>query len=429
MTLKRIARASPGCISSQKKSAIAAMKSSTAMPAAPTITRRRFSGNALAAEASTYGTGISTSSMIPISWTSPPQALTAHAWPNSCSALTSGNTSARRSRFSGARTRCPRSLVSSSQCRTARSAAVPTTAAHKRKPAPPKRGRYQRSVRSRSRSGSRSGMRTASGDISLASRWRRPSCCERRSSSSTSGDTSHWSTSAAWSCPMSWITSSWLGASSPKRSSAACQIASTGRRPFISPRTKCAAGPKRCARRESWSVRTYQRSPRYSWRWMRACERSRGCSFATRYHAGLSGWRTPLVPRKASRQPRPGLQPDPVERLVRPDPREPALVNEHLRHALHAGTQPRARVLRVELRLDAKDVAALGRAADRRDLAHREAVALARHRGEHERAPLALAQVGDAVLVHLQHHAVGIERRDFEERLPAVERRAERLRE
>ncbi len=51
--LEATARASPGSISIQRKSASAAMKSSTSMPAAPTTTRRRRSGKALAAEAST----------------------------------------------------------------------------------------------------------------------------------------------------------------------------------------------------------------------------------------------------------------------------------------------------------------------------------------------------------------------------------------
>ncbi|MNC89352.1 hypothetical protein D3C83_52730 [compost metagenome] len=67
ITLKRMARSRLGSISSHRYSAMVAMNNSTTMPAAPTTTRRRFDGKAFAADASTYGTGISTSSMIPIS--------------------------------------------------------------------------------------------------------------------------------------------------------------------------------------------------------------------------------------------------------------------------------------------------------------------------------------------------------------------------
>src|SRR5574341_234307 len=86
--------------------------------------------------------------MIPISCTSPPHALTAQAWPNSCAALSSGNTRTSTSRFCGASTRLPRSWVSSLQCCQALSAPHPTTASHSSAPNAPNSGRYHGCQRS-----------------------------------------------------------------------------------------------------------------------------------------------------------------------------------------------------------------------------------------------------------------------------------------
>ena len=60
------------------------------MPAADTTMRFRLSGNTLAPDASTYGTGMRTRNMMPISWTSAPQTLAAKPWPSSCRPLTHG---------------------------------------------------------------------------------------------------------------------------------------------------------------------------------------------------------------------------------------------------------------------------------------------------------------------------------------------------
>ncbi len=77
ITLYATARASPCSSSTQKIIAMAASSSSTTIPAEPTTTRLVLERNSEAAEASTYGTGMKTRNMIPMSWTSPPQALTA----------------------------------------------------------------------------------------------------------------------------------------------------------------------------------------------------------------------------------------------------------------------------------------------------------------------------------------------------------------
>ena len=71
------------------------------IPAAPTSARRCFSGNAEAAEASTNGTGTSSSRLMPVSRTSPPQAFTAIPCPSSCTVLTSGYRIHMSSRNSG----------------------------------------------------------------------------------------------------------------------------------------------------------------------------------------------------------------------------------------------------------------------------------------------------------------------------------------
>src|SRR5581483_3535451 len=70
-------------VCTQTNAQSAAKNSSTIIPAAPTNIRAHRLGNAQAVEASTYGVGTSTSSMIPSSWHSPPNRRQANAWPSS----------------------------------------------------------------------------------------------------------------------------------------------------------------------------------------------------------------------------------------------------------------------------------------------------------------------------------------------------------
>ena len=67
--------------------ATAAMPNSTIMPAAPTRMRSHLLRNALLEEASTYGSGLKSNSMTPVSGTSPPSFRQAYPWPNSCISL------------------------------------------------------------------------------------------------------------------------------------------------------------------------------------------------------------------------------------------------------------------------------------------------------------------------------------------------------
>ena len=224
-------------MSTQKNRASEQTKSSTIIPAAPTTTRWRVSVKADAADASTYGIGISTRNMMPISWTSPPQALTAHACPNSCISLSTGKVSHISTRFCGARTLDAMSSVSSPQCPAAWKIATPTVAHQTIAPNHPNNGLYQGSHRSSTRSGSNSGILTASGDSSALSHGFLACRRARRSNSARSGVTSDCSSSAAWSCPRSRITSSCVGASSPKRVVALAQISCNVRRPSIRPTT------------------------------------------------------------------------------------------------------------------------------------------------------------------------------------------------
>ena len=113
------------------------MKSSTIIPAPPTANRCHLLRNAHAEEASTYGTGVSTRIITPISCTSPPRAFTANACPNSWQSFSTGKTSHIISRFSGRSTRSSTSWLSSRQCVTAVTMPSPTTMHHSTKPAEP----------------------------------------------------------------------------------------------------------------------------------------------------------------------------------------------------------------------------------------------------------------------------------------------------
>ena len=214
----------PGSISSHSNRAMAATKSSTIMPAAPTVARCEVCRNADAAEASTYGMGINTSSITPISWTSPPQALVAQAWPNSCRSLSTGKVNHMITRFCGASAWEVMSSVSSRQCDAPANNAVPTTAHQRQAPNQPNNGRYQGNQRSRALSGSNNGMRIDSGDIRFCSHVLRVERFALRISSARSGVTSVCSTSEECNWPSNRIISSCVGASSPNFVMALSQI-------------------------------------------------------------------------------------------------------------------------------------------------------------------------------------------------------------
>src|SRR3954454_21498262 len=114
---------------------------------------------------------------------------------------------------------------------------------------------------------------------------------------------------------------------------------------------------------------------------MRACARSRGRSFATRYQEGL--WRSDMNLRQVG----PELQAHPVDSAARPDPGEVALLDMNLADAAHARAQPPGAA--VEPRLDAEHVLAFLRQVHGHDRGHREGKDLARHRGHGELAVLA----------------------------------------
>src|SRR6476620_6833600 len=78
-----------------------ASTNSTMMPAAETAIRFHLLGNRHASLTSQYKQGENTSSMKPISWTSPPKCLHANACPNSCSTFTTPIASSSQTRFRG----------------------------------------------------------------------------------------------------------------------------------------------------------------------------------------------------------------------------------------------------------------------------------------------------------------------------------------
>ena len=63
------------------------MITSTYMPAAPIIARCHLFGSIQESETLQYRQGVSTSSMTPISWHSPPKCLQVRPCPNSCITL------------------------------------------------------------------------------------------------------------------------------------------------------------------------------------------------------------------------------------------------------------------------------------------------------------------------------------------------------
>src|SRR3954469_15779323 len=88
MMLSATSCTTPGWAYHQMIVAAEASTSSTIMPAAETAIRFHLLGNVQASLTSQYRHGENTSSMKPISWTSPPKCLHASACPNSCNTLT-----------------------------------------------------------------------------------------------------------------------------------------------------------------------------------------------------------------------------------------------------------------------------------------------------------------------------------------------------
>ena len=211
------------------------MTSSTIMPAPPTTKRRHLLPKAVADDASTYGIGVKTRSITPMSWTSPPYALMAAAWPSSCRALMIGKSRNSASAFSGVVTRSMKFSVSASQCTAMRTRAGTTMASHGTRPSGANSGRNHGSSRRSSGSGSRTWKRQESGLSHWLISCRRDICWPRRSSSAVSGGTSHCSTSAECSWLSNKISSSWVGASSPSCATARSQRSCTVRRPSMRP--------------------------------------------------------------------------------------------------------------------------------------------------------------------------------------------------
>src|SRR5437867_264838 len=90
---------SPGSLSHHRNVQTEASISSTYIPAAPTAARRHLLGIIQASLTLQYRHGVSTSSMTPISWHSPPKRLHARPCPNSCSTFVRHNTTASHAQF------------------------------------------------------------------------------------------------------------------------------------------------------------------------------------------------------------------------------------------------------------------------------------------------------------------------------------------
>src|SRR5215210_1182122 len=101
MMLSATSCTTPGWAYHQMIVAAEASTSSTIMPAADTAIRRHLLGNRQASLTSQYKHGENTSSMKPISWTSPPKCLQASACPNSCNTFTTPIANSSQTKFRG----------------------------------------------------------------------------------------------------------------------------------------------------------------------------------------------------------------------------------------------------------------------------------------------------------------------------------------
>ena len=204
------------------------------IPAAPTSARRCFSGKAEAADASTNGTGTSSSRLMPVSRTSPPQAFTVSPWPSSCTILTSGYMIHMSSRNSGVSMWTEAKARIGAQLVPADNRPSSTTTTHAASDTGCTSARPSGANRSSSLSGSNSVTRNASG-LSMAMRRLRFFSKRRRNSSATLGVISHCSRSLSLSWQRISMVSSWVGVFSPSLLSSECQISSVERLPSIRP--------------------------------------------------------------------------------------------------------------------------------------------------------------------------------------------------
>src|SRR6476469_6209940 len=129
-----------------------------------------------------------------------------------------------------------------------------------------------------------------------------------------------------------------------------------------------------------------------------------------------------------SRPPGPDEHPHPVHDLMRPNPRESALVDGDLGHALHTRTEGLG-ILIHRPRLNTEKIAALLGGGLGRNLLHQEREATVRHRAKGQFSGKPWPHRNDVALVDLEDEAILVERRDFEQDIAALNRRAKLLAE
>src|SRR5271157_2058617 len=87
MFKQRLFKSWPGMLNHQIQVATEARTNSTYMPPAPMAARAHLLGNSQESDTLQYRQGVSTRTITPISWHSPPKCLHIMPWPNSCSTL------------------------------------------------------------------------------------------------------------------------------------------------------------------------------------------------------------------------------------------------------------------------------------------------------------------------------------------------------
>src|SRR6476469_8987687 len=127
-----------------------------------------------------------------------------------------------------------------------------------------------------------------------------------------------------------------------------------------------------------------------------------------------------------SRPPGPDEHPNPVHDLMRPNPCEPALVDGDLGHALH--TRPEGLdILFHRPRLNAEEILALLGGGHWRNLLHPECEATLRHRAKSQFSRKPWPHRNDIALIDLEDDAILVKRRDLEQDITALNRRAKLL--
>src|SRR5688572_5161278 len=198
------------------------------------------------------------------------------------------------------------------------------------------------------------------------------------------------------------------------------------------PMTEYTDGVKRKNRSMVSSCSTYQVSPRYRCRWIFALLRRRGRRPRTRYQDELkmdlpltNVSYTPAHSFDGSGDPVPDLQSEPVHGFVRPDPNNESVVDLDFSDAFHS----RLKALRcgVQLGFDPEIISSLAGRRYRRYSTNLEGQGIIRRARKYELALLLRSHVGDIPLVHLQDHAVRIERSYLKQNLPALYRNTQGL--